>query len=132
MIAKEPFGSNLLLCSVTATLTSAPNSVQTFCPGTLGGVLALYGLLRLATGRGVAFVEALTYAVDPLYLGLSCTFMTDIPFTALLVSASCVALGLNSGRDRAIWLGLALAFVALFIRQLARWPSSSSSWSPRR
>ena len=37
----------------------------------------------------MAFVEALTYAVDPLYLGLSCMFMTDIPFTALLILSVC-------------------------------------------
>jgi len=46
--------------------------------------------------------------------------MTDIPFTALMIfSVLALARGLDSGRDRAVWAGLAAAFAALFIRQLA-------------
>jgi hypothetical protein len=44
--------------------------------------------------------------------------MTDIPLTVLMIF-SALARGLDSGRDRAVWAGLAAAFAALFIRQLA-------------
>ncbi|HMF38820.1 MAG TPA: glycosyltransferase family 39 protein [Isosphaeraceae bacterium] len=94
--------------------------VSTLVAG-LGGVLALYGLLRhYRADRTAALIGALAFAVNPLYLGVSCTFMTDIPFTALMIfSVLALARGLDSGRDRAVWTGLAAAFAALFIRQLA-------------
>ena len=63
---------------------------------------------------------ALTLALNPIYFGLSCTFMTDVPFTVLLVlSILGLFLGLDTGRDRLLWMGFAAAFAALFVRQLA-------------
>jgi hypothetical protein len=94
--------------------------VSTLVAG-LVGVLALYGLLRhYGASLGVATIGALTFAVNPLYLGMSCTFMTDVPFTALMIlSIAQLALGLDTASERAILVGLAAAFTALFIRQLA-------------
>jgi hypothetical protein len=87
----------------------------------LGGVLALYGLLRhYGASRPLSTIGALAFAVGPLYLGVSCTFMTDIPFAALmLVSVLMLVRGLDSGSGREIWLGMAAALVALLIRQLS-------------
>jgi hypothetical protein len=46
--------------------------------------------------------------------------MTDVPFTALLIlSVLGLLLGLDTARDRLLRIGLAAAFAALFIRQLA-------------
>jgi 4-amino-4-deoxy-L-arabinose transferase-like glycosyltransferase len=87
----------------------------------LVGTLGLYGLLRhFGAARLVALLGALFYAIDPLYFGLSCTFMTDVPFTSLMIlSILGLARGLDQDRSRDIWLGLTAALVALFIRQLA-------------
>ena len=52
----------------------------------LAGVLGLYGLCRhLVPGTACATLAALTLAFNPIYFGLSCTFMTDVPFTVLLI-----------------------------------------------
>ena len=46
--------------------------------------------------------------------------MTDVPFTALLIlSVVGLLLGLDTGRDRLLQIGIAAAFAALFVRQLA-------------
>ena len=55
---------------------------------TLGvvGVLARYGLLReIDADRETALFGALVLAFNPLYLGLSYTFMPDVPFVAVSV-----------------------------------------------
>jgi hypothetical protein len=85
------------------------------------GILGLHGFLRHnRAGSLVALIGAIVLVVNPLYFGLSCTFMTDAPFTALMiVSIALLCLGLDTGRDREIWIGLAIAFAALFVRQLA-------------
>ncbi len=87
----------------------------------LAGVMGLYGLCRhIGSGTALATLAALTLALNPIYFGLSCTFMTDVPFTVLLVlSILGLFVGLDTGRDRLLWIGLAAAFAALFVRQLA-------------
>jgi hypothetical protein len=88
---------------------------------TLGviGVLALYGLLR-ETGaeRGTALFGALLLAFNPLYLVLSYTFMSDVPFTAVsLVSFYFLVRGLKRSLRLEIAAGLFFACLALLIRQ---------------
>ena len=68
----------------------------------------------------MATLATLTLALNPIYFGLSCTFMTDVSFTALMIlSILGLFLGLDTGRDRLLLVGLAAAFAALFVRQLA-------------
>ena len=57
---------------------------------TLGliGVLGLYALLRShGAGRRVAALGALVLLANPIYLELSYTFMTDVPFVAVMIPA---------------------------------------------
>jgi hypothetical protein len=88
---------------------------------TLGatGVLALYGLLReVDAGRDTALFGALLLAFNPLYLGLSYTFMPDVPFVAISVlSLYFLVRGMRRNTKVAVMGGLLLACVALLIRQ---------------
>ena len=46
----------------------------------------MYFLLRrLGASRGLAVLGALLLGFNPIYFALSFTFMTDVPFTALVV-----------------------------------------------
>jgi hypothetical protein len=83
------------------------------------GILAVYALL-LETGarREIAFFGALLIAIDPFYLGLSNTFMTDIPFTATsLLSIYFYIKGFKNDAIVLLILGLFFGFIALLIRQ---------------
>jgi hypothetical protein len=88
----------------------------------LGGVLGLYYLLRrFRGGRPVALAGAALLATNPIYLGLSNTFMTDIPFLALFLwSVLLIIRGMDRDRGGDAWFaaGLGLALLATFIRQM--------------
>ena len=88
---------------------------------TLGvvGVLALYGVLREAgADRGTAFFGALLLAFNPLYLVLSYSFMSDVPFTAVcILSLYFIVRGFRRNSHFDVAVGLALACLALLIRQ---------------
>ncbi|SFC13244.1 glycosyltransferase family 39 protein [Spirosoma endophyticum] len=85
----------------------------------LFGLWGTYQLLDKATdSRKTAFIGTLLTLVNPLYLNLSATFMTDIPFYALTVwSLSYLVTGLKQDSTRQLIIGLLLAVVALLIRQ---------------
>ena len=85
----------------------------------LTGVLALYGLLREGeAGHGTALFGALLLAFNPLYLVLSYTFMSDVPFLAVsLLSFYFLVRGMRRNSGVEIVAGLLLACVALLIRQ---------------
>ncbi|MFH1689919.1 MAG: glycosyltransferase family 39 protein [Candidatus Eisenbacteria bacterium] len=89
---------------------------------TLGlvGVLFSYALLREArAAASIAFLGALVVAVNPLYVLLSHTFMTDVPFFSFAVaSIFFLARGLRSRSRRDHAVGLALAVVATLVRQV--------------
>ncbi len=87
----------------------------------LAGVLGLYRLCRhIGAGTALATLATLTLALNPIYFGLSCTFMTDVSFTAIMIlSILGLFMGLDTRRDRLLLVGLAAAFAALFVRQLA-------------
>jgi hypothetical protein len=54
----------------------------------LVGVLGMYFLLRrLGASRGLARLGALVLGFNPIFFALSFTFMTDVPFTTLVVIA---------------------------------------------
>jgi 4-amino-4-deoxy-L-arabinose transferase-like glycosyltransferase len=83
------------------------------------GVLAVYGLLREGDAdHGTALFGALLLAFNPLYLVLSYTFMSDVPFTAVSVlSFYFLVRGMRKSSGAEMVAGLLLACVALLIRQ---------------
>jgi 4-amino-4-deoxy-L-arabinose transferase-like glycosyltransferase len=84
-----------------------------------GGVVAAYGMCRsLQLGALRSAVVAATLAVCPVYLNLAFTFMTDVPFTALVTaSLALLCCGLRSHRAWPIALGCAAALAATLSRQ---------------
>ena len=90
---------------------------------TLGliGVIATYGLLREANSNPKNFplVGALLVAINPIYFGLSNTFMTDVPFFAFTTLSLYLLLrGLRSHSLLEVIIGILMACVALLVRQL--------------
>ncbi len=85
----------------------------------LTGVLGLYGLLREGDAdHGTALFGALVLAFNPLYLVLSYTFMSDVPFLAVsLLSFYFLVRGMRRDSGVEMVAGLLLACVALLIRQ---------------
>lgn len=94
----------------------------------LAGVLTSYFLIReLSDSRELSFIGALIVLFNPVYLNLSNTFMTDVPFTSILVlSMYCFVRvlrtpsGVSSSGARTWWLFAGILFVttATLIRQL--------------
>ncbi len=87
----------------------------------LVGIVALYTCLRQVGGRPrIALLGSLALAANPIYFGLSLSFMTDVPFVAVtLVSLSLLIRGLQTRSAAFLLGGIILAFVAILIRQLA-------------
>ena len=68
----------------------------------------------------VAIAGALTLAANPLYLGLSATFMTDVPFTALVtMSLWLYVRGVRRESTALLGVAFALAYAAILVRQFA-------------
>jgi hypothetical protein len=87
----------------------------------LAGVCFAFALLRQAgADRRLAALGAATLAADPLYLNLSLTFMTDVPFTAWSLGA---LVFLARALARETWsdlvVGMVLALAAILTRQPA-------------
>lgn len=83
-------------------------------------IAATFILLRLV-GAGLMFslLGALVLLANPVFVNLSYTFMTDVPFTAMFVtSAALLVCGLRRESAGLILAGLVFAICALFIRQL--------------
>ena len=85
------------------------------------GLIGFYLLVRrFGASRAVAAIGVFVLGANPCYLSLSYTFMTDIPFLALTIIAMLLLVrGLDEGRDRDLWLGLGMALLTVFVRQLA-------------
>lgn len=83
------------------------------------GVLATYGLLReVRASRLISLFGAFLVALNPIYFGLSNTFMTDVPFFAVAaMSLYFFIRGLRSDRKIDIILGTLLSCFSLLIRQ---------------
>jgi hypothetical protein len=85
--------------------------------------LALLSLVLIARASaksrpGLVLLGPLLLLFNPVYLDLSCTFMTDVPFLALtLASLSLLADGVDRRRNGATALGMLLALMATLIRQ---------------
>ena len=86
----------------------------------LGSLLVVYFLVRqLHPSRLLAVFAALTVAFNPIYYALSNTFMTDVPFTALLLAAALFfSRHLQGGSDFTLLCGVACALAATLCRQL--------------
>ena len=86
----------------------------------LGSQFAVYLLVRqVHPSRLLASVAALALGFNPLYYPLSNTFMTDVPFTALLLGAAVFfARNLRGGSDIDLLCGLGCALAATLCRQL--------------
>ena len=85
------------------------------------GSLMAYRMFREAPGsRGLSFFAALTFAATPFYVLLSNTFMTDVPFVALTVSAFIFLMRwIRDEKAFDLVLGLLFACAASLVRQLA-------------
>ncbi len=83
------------------------------------GVLTTYGLfLEIGASDGVALFGALSFGVNPLYLVLSYTFMTDVPFvTFCLLSLYFLLRAMRTNSNREMAVGLLFACIALLTRQ---------------
>ncbi len=92
--------------------------VSTFVLGG-GGLVAFFLLIReLGGSRTTAGFAALSLAANPLYLGLSASFMTDVPFTALSAASLWLhARGVRRGSTVSLAAALALALAAMLVRQ---------------
>lgn len=86
----------------------------------LAGLIAVYALLReVRAPRWAAFVGSLTVAFNAIYLQLSNTFMTDVPFFAFAVlSVYLFVRGLRRDSTACVVGGIVLACAAALIRQL--------------
>lgn len=118
-------GMNLFSQAVWGTLFCLPFGfsftalrISTLVAG-FAGLWGTYDLIDKSTdNRRIAFIGTLLMLVNPMYLGLSATFMTDIPFYALAVwSLAYLVAGLKQDSGRQMLTGLLLAIVALLVRQ---------------
>jgi dolichyl-phosphate-mannose-protein mannosyltransferase len=86
----------------------------------LAGILSSYLLIRELSGnRKVAITGALVVLFNPIFLNLSNTYMTDVPFMAMLLcSLLCFVKGMR--RDQLSWIvgGMLFVILATMIRQL--------------
>ncbi|WP_188936175.1 ArnT family glycosyltransferase [Puia dinghuensis] len=86
----------------------------------LVGVLCSYGIVKELTGNNrLAFFTGLIVLVNPLYLNLANSFMTDVPFAAALwLSVYCLLKGMRGAGRRYILWGVFFCICATLIRQL--------------
>jgi hypothetical protein len=105
--------------SLPAGLSFTALRISSLAAGLIG-LIGLYGLLRqLGASRAVSLFATFTVVCNPVYICVSYSFMTDIPFMCLLI-LSCFFLTRGMLRDSngAIWVGLLLAFASVFVRQI--------------
>jgi len=93
----------------------------------LAGVLAVYAILRFCGARPwLAFLGALTVMVNPLYLELSCSYMTDVPFFAAATLSFLACLHALRKPTAGAYLLVAVAsVVATSIRQFGVLPPAA-------
>src|SRR5207247_11267287 len=85
----------------------------------LVAALAFYILSRrLGFGPGLSGLGVAILALNPYYLIFSYSFMTEVPFIALLLlGALCTYEGLRGGDTRWLWIGSIFAALAFLTRQ---------------
>ena len=84
------------------------------------GVIATYLLIKeVGSHQKLAFIGALLIAVNPVYFGLSNTFMTDVPHYAVTILSLCFfAIGLRKKSFLIIIVATFIAVVSFLIRQV--------------
>jgi hypothetical protein len=84
------------------------------------GCTALYALLReLGRRPAVSLLASLTLAASPTFFLLSASFMTDVPFAAVVILALYAFVsGLQRDSPSRWWLGAALSIAAFLVRPL--------------
>lgn len=84
------------------------------------GLLAVRRLCRAAEGEeGLAVLLAASLGACPIYFNLSCTYMTDVPFVAIVCLAAAYGLeSLRTGRDRPLLVFATLSVLATLVRQV--------------
>jgi hypothetical protein len=86
----------------------------------LASLLLLYAIARRgALAPGPALVMALAAAVSPWFVNLSFTFMTEVPWTAMLLAAMLLALHAERGRLLLVFGAGLLVLCAALSRQYA-------------
>ena len=86
--------------------------------GWAGGIGTFLLLREAAATRLVALTGSLALMLSPSYFNHSFTFMTDVPFTALIVFSSLFFLrALRTGSDRSILMATVIACCATLVRQ---------------
>jgi hypothetical protein len=85
------------------------------------GITSLYALIReMGCPRTIAGLASLQLIFNPFYLGLANTFMTDVPFTSVLITCFyCYTVALKNDSCGYLIAALVLSFLALGIRQYA-------------
>ena len=85
------------------------------------GALALYGTLReLGRTRTESFIATIVLIVNPVFVVLSFSFMTDVPFVSVSnIAFFFIARGFSRRSSFELWLGCAFGACAFFIRQIA-------------
>jgi 4-amino-4-deoxy-L-arabinose transferase-like glycosyltransferase len=83
------------------------------------GVVSMYLLLRqVRISPGISLLGAATLGLNPMYVLLSYSFMTDIPFVALVALASLLLMrGLGGEGEGWLWLGSIAVTLAYLTRQ---------------
>ena len=86
----------------------------------LVGILATYGLLReIRVPRSLSFIGAMVIAVNPWYVELSNTFMTDVPFFAFaMLSLFFYVRAIRRDSVAYMAAGTLLACIAVLTRQI--------------
>lgn len=85
----------------------------------LAGIIFTYLLIRMISGSEFfAILSAAIIMTNPLYVNLSATFMTDIPFYAFSVISLYYYFHFQKYRDyKSLYIGIVFALLATFIRQ---------------
>jgi len=92
---------------------------STLVLGCIGGVGAYFLSREFSENKAACFFTALLLLLNPIYLNLSNTFMTDVPFTSFLIlSILFFVKGLRQDRLAYIIQGIFFILIATMIRQL--------------
>ena len=95
-------------------------TASTLVLGYLGGAALYLWLRQVGTGRALALFAAGCLLANPIYLALSVTFMTDVPYAAVQTLALLLlGTALASGRPLLAAAGWVVAVFALSWRQVA-------------
>ncbi|HEY4209115.1 MAG TPA: glycosyltransferase family 39 protein, partial [Puia sp.] len=92
---------------------------STLVLGCIGGIGAYFLTREFSENKAVCFFSTLVLLLNPIYLNLSNTFMTDVPFSCFLIlSILFFVKGLRQGRLSYIVQGILFVTIATMIRQL--------------